>query len=282
MTAQTLADRPTGLGDDQSSELGACGGESLQARQPVQVSVDDGELAVLDDLLDEPPGDTPYVGQHYRREPRAPGSRASRMWAAISVVFAVVGILAVAVLPRMLPPQDSGSVRVDDPLAVVEPPSAAAGGPAALEASAPVRVRIPALGVTSGIVELGLDGKGSLQVPQDAQVAGWFEGGPTPGEVGGAVLAGHVDWHGARGAFYGLLELRAGDRIVVDRADGTVATFSVDRVEEHRKSDFPTEAVYGDIDHAGLRLITCGGAFDEDTGDYRDNVIVFASLAFSG
>ena len=66
--------------------------------------------------------------------------------------------------------------------------------------------------------------------------------------------------------------------VVVDRSDGTTATFRVDRVEEHAKDDFPTDEVYGDIDHAGLRLITCGGTFDEDTGDYTDNVVVFASL----
>ncbi len=69
--------------------------------------------------------------------------------------------------------------------------------------------------------------------------------------------------------------------MVIDRADGIVATFRVDRVEEHAKDDFPTEEVYGDIDHAGLRLITCGGAFDEDTGDNLANVIVFASLTGS-
>jgi hypothetical protein len=66
--------------------------------------------------------------------------------------------------------------------------------------------------------------------------------------------------------------------VIVDRDAGRVATFQVDRVEEHAKDDFPTDAVYGDLDHAGLRLITCGGTFDEDTGDYEDNVIVFASL----
>jgi sortase (surface protein transpeptidase) len=108
---------------------------------------------------------------------------------------------------------------------------------------------------------------------------GWYDRSPTPGQLGPAVLAGHVDWKGKRGAFYGLRELRPGDTIVVDRADGTVATFRVDRVEAHPKDDFPADEVYGDIDHAGLRLITCGGAFDKETGEYLDNIIAFASLA---
>jgi sortase (surface protein transpeptidase) len=117
-----------------------------------------------------------------------------------------------------------------------------------------------------------------MAVPPAGYPVGWYDRSPTPGELGPAVLAGHVDWAGEPGAFYGLRELLAGDEVVVDRADGTTATFHVDRVEEHAKDDFPTDEVYGDIDHAGLRLITCGGSFDEDTGDYEDNVVVFASL----
>ncbi|MDP9430490.1 MAG: class F sortase, partial [Actinomycetota bacterium] len=178
------------------------------------------------------------------------------------------------------------------PVAVAAPSVAAApgtsalpaevAGPAAasrhLSASDPVRVRIPALGVTSAVIRLGLERDGSMEVPFGAYPVGWYDGSPTPGQLGPAVLAGHVDWEGERGALYGLRELRAGDTVVVDRADGTVATFRIDRVEKHAKEDFPTEEVYGDLDHAGLRLITCGGAFDEDSGDYRDNVIVFANL----
>jgi len=151
-----------------------------------------------------------------------------------------------------------------------------------LPASQPVRVQIPILGVTSRVMELGLEDDGSMEVPPGAYPVGWYDRSPTPGELGPSVLAGHVDWAGTPGAFFGLRELRAGDRVVVDRADGTAATFQVDRVEEHHKDDFPTDEVYGDIDHAGLRLITCGGRFDEETGDYLDNVIVFASLVSAG
>ncbi len=148
-----------------------------------------------------------------------------------------------------------------------------------LPASEPVRVQVPALGVTSTVMRLGLQRDGSMEVPSGAYPVGWYDRSPTPGEIGPAVLAGHVDWQGERGAFFGLRELLPGDEVVVDRADGTVATFRVDRVEEHDKDEFPSDDVYGDIDTAGLRLITCGGSFDEDTGDYRQNVIVFASLA---
>ena len=124
-------------------------------------------------------------------------------------------------------------------------------GPLQLSASEPVRMQIPALGVTSTIIELGLERDGSMEVPPGAYPVGWYDRGSTPGQLGPAVLAGHVDWDGERGAFYGLRELRPGDEVVVDRADGTAATFIVDRVERHAKDDFPTEQVYGEIDHAG-------------------------------
>jgi hypothetical protein len=82
----------------------------------------------------------------------------------------------------------------------------------------------------------------------------------------------------ARNSADGVSALLPGDTVEVDRADGSTAVFLVDRVEEHDKDAFPSDAVYGDLDHAGLRLITCGGAFDRETGDYVDNVIVFAHL----
>ena len=203
-------------------------------------------------------------------------------------MLAAAGIAAVVLLP-----QDTGpSARLDVPLAVdtasITPlPSTATSlaGQALpgtdsrqLPASDPIRLQIPALGVTSEIMELGLERDGSMEVPPGGYPVGWYHGSPTPGQLGPAVLAGHVDWEGEPGAFYGLRELRSGDTVAVERLDGTVATFRVDRVEEHPNDEFPTEEVYGDLEHAGLRLITCGGAFDDDTGDYQANVIVFASL----
>jgi hypothetical protein len=222
-----------------------------------------------------------------RTRHRAPRPVAARAWASTSVVLAAAGVAAVVVLP-VHPPQPT---RLDVPVVVVAAPATVPAAPAAapvaatgpapafqLPASQPLRVQIPALGVTSEVMRLGLARDGSMEVPPAAYPVGWYDRSPTPGQLGPAVLAGHVDWDGEPGAFYGLSELLPGDAVVVDRADGTVATFRVDRVEEHDKDEFPSDDVYGDIDSAGLRLITCGGAFDDDTGDYRQNVIVFATL----
>lgn len=160
------------------------------------------------------------------------------------------------------------------------PAPAAAAGPvrATLPRSEPVRVRIPAIGVDSELVGLGLQEDGRMEVPPGAFPAGWYTGAPTPGELGPAVLAGHVDYGGAAGVFARLHDLRPGDSIEVAREDGDAVIFRVTRVEQHRKDAFPTAAVYGDIDHAGLRLVTCGGPFDRRAHSYEDNIVVFAEL----
>ena len=150
----------------------------------------------------------------------------------------------------------------------------------ALTKSTPVRLRIPQIGVDSALMRLGLLSDGSLQVPPSGFPAGWYTGGPTPGQLGPAVIAGHVDWHGP-GVFLRLHELRPGALIVVNRADGSQLTFRVSRVATFPKDRFPTASVYGDLDHAGLRLITCGGSFDSRTGHYRDNIVVFGDLTGS-
>jgi sortase (surface protein transpeptidase) len=156
-------------------------------------------------------------------------------------------------------------------------PSAAVNATATPTAtSRPVRVAIPAIGVDSPLIDLGLQADGSLQVPATGFPAGWFTGGPVPGEPGPAVLAGHVDWGGSPGVFYRLRDVVAGDLITVTRKDASTVAFRVSRVAKFAKNAFPTKAVYGDLDHAGLRVITCGGAFDHRARSYVDNIVVFA------
>ena len=144
--------------------------------------------------------------------------------------------------------------------------------------SPPVRLLIPAIGVESDLMELGLQADGSLEVPPAGFPAGWFTGAPAPGATGPAVMAGHVDWEGSPGVFYDLRLLEPADEITVTRADGSSVVFAVVSVEQFDKTAFPTDAVYGELDHAGLRLITCGGAFDPGERSYTDNIVVFADL----
>jgi LPXTG-site transpeptidase (sortase) family protein len=203
------------------------------------------------------------------------------------VLLATLGIGFVWVVPRDAATPTTGPApfslapsigfAAPAPSAPAVPAPAQARSPSSLPPSVPVGLSIPSLSVTSPVMALGLEDDGTMEVPPGAYPAGWYEGSPTPGEIGPAVLAAHVDWAGEPGVFHRIRELRPGDEVAVTRQDGSVATFAVDRVEDHPKDEFPTTSVYGDLDHAGLRLITCGGAFDEDTGDYADNVVVFAT-----
>jgi Sortase domain len=144
--------------------------------------------------------------------------------------------------------------------------------------SVPVQLTIGRIGVSTRLVALGLDAGGALQVPDDFGRAGWFTGGPLPGEQGPAVIAGHVDSRSGPAVFYRLRELGAGDVVRVRRADGVTLRFTVDGVHQFPKDAFPRQAVFGTVAQQALRLVTCGGTFDPQRRSYRDNLVVDAHL----
>ncbi|PFG43677.1 sortase family protein [Isoptericola jiangsuensis] len=145
----------------------------------------------------------------------------------------------------------------------------------------PTRVRVPAIDVDSRLLHLGLADDGTVEVPagDDIDRAAWFDGSPRPGAVGPAVLEGHVDSPNGPSVFYRLSALEPGQKVHVDRRDGSTVTFVVDRVEQYAKDAFPTREVYANTDGPELRLITCGGAWDPAVGHYTDNTVVYAHAA---
>ncbi len=175
-------------------------------------------------------------------------------------------------------PAPSGSAS---PSPSVTPPVASPTTVPAVPQPLPVAVSVPAIGVESELITVGLRPDGTLDVPEgpDYDKAAWFDGSPRPGAPGPAVIEGHVDSaENGPSVFYRLGDLAVGDEITVTREDGTTATFRVDDVQAYPKDDFPTLEVYGNTDDAQLRLITCGGEFDRGTGHYVDNTVVYASL----
>ncbi|WP_020662586.1 class F sortase [Amycolatopsis benzoatilytica] len=185
--------------------------------------------------------------------------------AALALAALLAGCSAGATGPAAAPPSVGASV------------SAAA----ALPKSDPVSLDIPKIDAHSSLVPLGLNPDNSVQVPpvSTPMQAGWYQNGPTPGEIGPAVVLGHVDGNKHKGIFYRLKEMRPGDEVRIARRDGTTAQFVVTKVDQVPKDTFPTDAVYGDTSDAELRLITCGGAFDRSEHSYVDNIIVYARLA---
>ena len=157
-------------------------------------------------------------------------------------------------------------------------PSPAPTAPAGLPSSRPVHVDIPALGVSEQTVDLGLEPDGTMQVPTGPAPVGWFAESPTPGEIGPAVLAGHLSWNGVDGVFRHLQTLKPGDEIVVTRADGSRPRFVVTEVAQYSKNAFPTARVYANTPGPQLRLITCAGDYNPGSHNYSDNVVVYATM----
>jgi hypothetical protein len=196
----------------------------------------------------------------------------------VAVPAGLLVVLALAALRRtrgavlVVAAATTALVPVGASRAVAAPPAVTASTTAAV--APPVRVRAP--GIDAAVSSVGLDADGTLAVPGDPAVAGWLAAGVAPGGTGPAVLAGHVDWGGAPAVFAALGELRPGDEVAVERADGSVVRFAVTRVERVAKDAFPAAEVYGPTPDAQLRLITCGGRFDRAAGSYEDNVVVHA------
>jgi len=230
--------------------------------------------------------------------PQRGGHRGVFAAAVTTVMLVVVGAIIIAVGLR----GSEGPPEADQAAGSVTPPAASAPstdgpdaptspGPAPepdttrpdfgpfLPGSAPVALDIPSIDVHSDqIVGLGLQDDGTIEVPRNASQPGWFTPGPSPGQLGPAVIAGHVDSTEGPAVFYKLGELRRGELIEVTREDGSVARFSIDRVETYEKAEFPTRTVYGNTSgRAELRLITCSGDYDKEDG-YLSNTIAFAHL----
>lgn len=211
--------------------------------------------------------------------PRA-GGRAAGTLALVIVLTGCGALPSPGVAPASLAEGGPAVPPVEAPAATGVPVVAVMGALAAAPTgAAPVLLEVPALGLARPPVPLGLDPSGSLEVPADPADVGWYVHSAEPGDPGPAVVAGHVDSREGPGVFHRLDDLEPGDEVRLRRGDGRVAVFRVDRVEQHPKAAFPTEAVYGPTPGPELRLITCGGEFDRTSSHYRDNVLVYASLA---
>ncbi|WP_372667609.1 class F sortase [Amycolatopsis kentuckyensis] len=176
-------------------------------------------------------------------------------------------------------------------LAACSTPEQPKAAPAPIPASVPVTVpfkglrptsvKIPKIGAESSLLAVAVKTDGSISVPSvhTPMQAAWYKLSPVPGDVGPAIVLGHVDGDKKPGIFYKLKDLAPGDEVDIDRSDGRQLKFVVDRVTQVPKDTFPRDAVYGNSDKPELRLITCGGAFDHAEHSYKDNIVVYANLA---
>ncbi|WP_232344927.1 class F sortase [Actinoplanes awajinensis] len=256
--------------------------ESVQRKRPAQVIGAPPPGVVTGPLPAPPPvggGRSPFRMPRPRR--RTPPSSARRRkgrlpfgWIALILFF--VGLFAVGMGLGVATGFDLGGLfRGPD----APPPRAFP----VLEPSRPQRLTIPDLKVDAPILDVGLAGDGSVDVPplKRHNEVGWFDGGPTPGQFGPALFVGHADTRTGPSVFHDLGRLKPKQPIEVRRADGTVAVFEVNSVEHYDKDELPVHRVYGDYSRPALRLMTCGGKWLGGEQGYADNIVVYASLVDS-
>ncbi|MDQ2874285.1 MAG: class F sortase [Actinomycetota bacterium] len=211
-------------------------------------------------------------------QPRASGTFRTCVAGAAGVLLIAGGAAAVGVAVSAQEHAPQASLAA----AGATGPSAGTNRGPSLQHSLPVSVEIPAIGLNSKLLHLGVNSDGTIRVPslyaQPGQAA-WYKYSVTPGQIGASVIEGHVDTYHGPAVFFRLGALRPGDRIDVTLADGITAVFRVTGVRRYLKSSFPARAIYGATGYAALHLITCGGAFDDATGHYLGATVVFASLA---
>ena len=152
--------------------------------------------------------------------------------------------------------------------------------PLLLSGSTPLKVTVPSISASSTLVPLGQKKDGSLEVPplSNPGQASWYDKSPMPGAIGPSVVLGHINGNGKPGVFLNLSKVQAGQEVLIDRADGQTAVFTVSHVDTVPKDNFPSQAVYGDTPDSEIRLITCGGVLDRAAHSYLSNVVVFANL----
>ena len=192
----------------------------------------------------------------------------------VFLIIAGVATIGVAVAAQVHAPQPSLTAA-----GILGPFGGQAHAP--LPRSLPVSVDIPAIGVHSKLLHLGLNPDGTMRVPSiitRADEAAWYKYSATPGQTGVSVIEGHVDSYRGAAVFFSLGALRPGDRIDVRLANGITAVFRVTGVRQYAKSRFPAKTIYGTAGFPALRLITCGGTFDYSTRSYLSSTVVFASL----
>lgn len=148
-----------------------------------------------------------------------------------------------------------------------------------LEKSQPVKLSIPKINLNTDFeTPLGLNEDREVETPKSFDKVGWYKYSPVPGVIGPAVVLRHVDSKNGPAVFFSLGQLGVGDDIFINRDDGSVAHFKVDFLERYEQKEFPTQKVYGNIDYAGLRLVTCSGIYLRGQQRYTHNLVVYAKL----
>jgi LPXTG-site transpeptidase (sortase) family protein len=211
---------------------------------------------------------------------------------AVAIVLAVIGIGLISYFfisqkSAPQPPASAANNTSSQPKPKPKQPKhddtdAPAPSTKTLGFSRPENLSIPSIHVNEKVTIVGKQADGSADFPKGAHVdqPAWYKYSPAPGEYGAAVIMGHVDTiKSGPSVFFNLGKLKSGEKVMVTRADGKTVVFTISHVQSYPKSEFPTNKVYSaQANGAELRLITCGGAYNQKAHHYTKNIVVSASL----
>lgn len=144
--------------------------------------------------------------------------------------------------------------------------------------STPSTLLIPKLKITAPIESVGMNNQGEMAVPQNQWNVAWYNLGPKPGQIGSAVIDGHLDWTTGPAIFWHLSSLTSGDIIQVIDTQNQTKTFTVTKLVSYNNSDFPLQQVFNTNDKARLNLITCAGTFNRSQQNYTKRLVVYSEL----
>jgi sortase (surface protein transpeptidase) len=208
--------------------------------------------------------------------PEAAGTPGQLRWRVVAAALTLAAVVCLLMWGARSAPESQATEPSAPTTATSEAAAPVAETPAAVAPALPVALSIPSIAVRTHLIRLGLQKDGTVEVPTDPALAGWFQRGPPPGAKGSSVILGHVDSTSGPAVFYRLRELQPGDRLAVRLDDGTTVSFRVHSIATYANEDFPAKKVYGRTGRAELNLVTCGGAYDSANGGYQSNVVVNA------
>lgn len=210
--------------------------------------------------------------------------RSTKRLAYALIFIGIAGLLLSGLLyalkprPRFVPPVNS--VAVNQAPSSVKPTTVATAS-YNVAPTLPKYIAIPSIGISNTrVIQLGVTTSNQIATPDNIYDTGWYQGSAKPGQLGAMFIYGHVSSWTADGVFYNLKELKPGEDIIITRGDGQTYSYQVVETKVYAYNDVNMQTVLSPIqpNSPGLNLMTCTGQVIKGTSEFKERLVVFASL----
>ncbi len=140
----------------------------------------------------------------------------------------------------------------------------------------PLFIKIPEINLEAAIESVGLTETGSMDTPKLPMNTAWYNLGVRPGEIGSAVIDGHVNWkYGATAVFANLDNVKVGDKVTVEDNNGKLIDFIVREIRTYQHDDDASDIFSSSDGKSHLNIITCAGAWNKNLKIYSERLVIF-------